>query len=202
MTSVDRSVRALPIPAGGGNRTTPARVHAAMVRWPFVVVAVASASGPARADPAVRVGSRGGVELRDHADAYVGVDLRLSFPLSPLTINPTFDYVFDNKRTLYELSVNALYHLPVPLRRVDPYVGIGANVTSFSFKANTPGVDDNGNRLGMNLTAGACFDVPIVSPFVQVVKQIGEFDPISFGAGLVVALDGDDRWTGCGSRAR
>jgi len=201
MTILERSVRALPIREDAGDRAACLRVRApAMRRW--LLFAIAVVSGPAWADPAIRIGSRGGVELRNGADPYVGVDLRLSFPLTPLTINPTFDYVFDHNATLYELSVNALYHVPVPIPRVEPYVGVGVNVTSFTYKTTTQGVDDNGNRLGMNLTAGACFDAPVVSPFVQVVKQVGEFDPISLGAGLVVALDGDDRWTGCGRRAR
>ena len=169
-------------------------------RWLVLVIAIVS--GPARAEPGVRIGPRAGVALRDDADPYVGVDLRLSFPQSPLTINPTFAYFFDEKTTLYQVSVNALYYLPVPIRRVEPYVGIGVDVTAFSFKDNAPGVDNNGNRVGMNLAAGACFDLPVVSPFVQVGKQIGEFDLISLGGGLVIALDGDDRWTGCGRRAR
>jgi hypothetical protein len=193
MTIIERLVRLAWRAAGS--------TDSAIVRWCLVLVIVI-ASGPAWADPAVRIGSRGGVELRDDADPYVGLDLRLSFPLSPLTINPTFDYVFDKNQTIYQMSVNALYYLPVPTRRVDPYVGVGVNVTSFTFKETTPGVDTNGNRLGMNLVAGACFDVPVVSPFVQVVKGIGELSLISLDAGLVVALDGDDRWTGCGRRAR
>lgn len=167
---------------------------------PICVAALGST--PASADPGVRIGSRGGVELRDAADPYVGVDLRLSFPLSPLTINPTFDYVFDSAQTIYEIGVNALYDLPTPLWRIDPYVGVGFNVTSFTFEQMSSGGDNSGNRLGMNLTAGACLDLPIASPFVQVTKQIGELDPISFGAGFAIALDRDDRWTGCGRRAR
>jgi hypothetical protein len=172
-----------------------------MVRRVLLLV-LTGASSPAAADPAIRIGSRGGVELGDASDPYAGVDVRLSFPLSPLTINPTFDYVFDDKRTLYEISVNALYYLPIPIQHVDPYVGVGFNVTTFTFKQSTVGVDNNGNRLGMNLAAGACFDAPIVSPYLQVVKTIGEIHPVSLGAGIVVALDGDDRWTGCGRRAR
>ncbi len=161
------------------------------------------ASGSARADPGLRIGTRGGVDLRDGADPYLGVDLRVSFSRSPLTINPTFDYVFDAKATLYRIGVNALYYLPVPIRRLDPYVGVGVNVTSFSITEKTPDVvDDNGSRVGMSLAAGACVEVPFVSPFVQVVKQLGEFDPISLGAGLMVALDHDDRWSGCGRRTR
>ena len=199
MTILERFVRALPIREG--DRAGCVRVHAATLRR-SLVLAIVVVSGPAWADPGIRIGSRGGVEFRNGADPYAGVDLRLSFPLTPLTINPTFDYVFDQKATLYELSVNALYYLPVPIQRVDPYVGVGVNVTSFTYNETTQGVDNGGNRLGMNLTAGACFDIPVVSPFVQVVKQIGEFDPMSLGAGLVVALDGDERWTGCGRRAR
>ena len=184
------------------------RLRALVSWWPLPVILLAS--GLSWADPGVRIGARGGVELQGGVDPYVGADLRLSFPLSPLTINPTFDYVFDEKMTLYRLSVNALYCLPVPILRVDPYVGIGVNVTSFSFKQKTPavadsdnpGVDDNGTRLGMNLVAGACLDLPVISPFVEVVKGIGEFDPLSFGAGFLVALDGDVRWTSCGRRLR
>lgn len=165
--------------------------------------------GPASADPAVRIGARGGVELRDHTDPFAGVDLRLAFPLTPLTINPTFDYVFDPSETLYEVSVNALYFLPVPSTHVDPYLGIGVNLTIFKLNSQATGansaatgVDDNGNRLGMNLIAGVCVDVPFVAPFAQVTKQLGEFDPLSLGGGLVIALDGDARWTGCGRRVR
>jgi hypothetical protein len=167
-----------------------------------VVLAITMMAGLARADPAVRIGARGGVELRDRADPYAGVDLRLAFPLTPLTLNPTFDYVFDPGETLYEVSVNALYFLPVPSTRVDPYLGIGLNLTIFKLNRPATAGDDNGNRLGMNLAAGVCVDVPFVAPFAQVTKQLGEFDPLSLGGGLVIALDGDARWTGCGRRAR
>lgn len=164
--------------------------------------AITLVPGGARADTGVRIGPHAGVQLRDSADPSVGAELRLSFPLSPLTIMPAFDYIFDTKRTLYEISVSALYYLPVPIRWMDPYLGVGFNVTSFSFKEHTTTVDENGNRLGMSLTAGACLAVPAVAPFVQVVKEIGEFDPVSISAGVVVALDRDPRWDGCGRSVR
>jgi hypothetical protein len=163
---------------------------------------VAGASGSARADVGVRLGPSAGIELHDDADPFVGGDLRLSFPLSPLVINPTFAYFFDEKITLYQVSFNALYHLPLPTWRVDPYVGGGVNVTVFSYKENTPVVDNEGKRLGMNLIAGACLDLPLVSPFAQVTKGIGEFELLSIGGGLAIALGGDGEWTGCGRRAR
>jgi hypothetical protein len=197
MTSLERFAPGRPIGDRGAGVPVPA---AKMWRWLLLMFVVVSK--PARADPGIRLGARGGVELRKDVDPAAGVDLRLSFPLSPLTINPTFDYVVDQKLTVYELSVNALYYLPVPIQRLDPYVGIGANVTRFSYKETTAGVDNSGNRLGMNLTVGVCFDVPVVSPFVQAAKQVGELDPLSIAAGLLVALDGDQRWTGCGRRTR
>jgi len=167
----------------------------------WLLAAAGLAAGPVRAAPAIRIGAQGGVELREQADPFVGVDVRLSFPLSPLTLNPTFDYVFDAKRSVYETSVNALFHLPFPFPRAAPYVGIGASLTMFSYKEATPDVDSHGSRLGMNLVAGACFDVPFVSPFVQVLQQVGELGHTSLGAGFLIALDRDDRWTGCGRRA-
>lgn len=189
-------------PIHEGDRVACRVVSTAKARRSCVLLAAAGlAAGSARAAPAVRVGSQGGVELREKADPFVGVDVRLSFPLSPLTLNPTFDYAFDEKRTLYETSINALFHLPLPFRRTAPYVGIGANFTTFSYREATPGVDDHGNRLGMNLVAGACFDLPFVSPFVQVLRHLGELDHTSLGAGFVVALDRDERWTGCGRHA-
>ena len=163
---------------------------------------VAGPSGAARAEVGVRLGPWAGAELHDDVDPFVGADLRLSFPLSPLMINPTFTYFFDEKVRIYQVSFNALYNFPLPTPRFDPYVGVGVNVTVFSFKENTPSVDNEGKRLGMNLIAGACFDLPLVSPFAQVTKGIGEFDLLSVGGGLVVALGGDGQWTGCGRRAR
>jgi hypothetical protein len=163
---------------------------------------VMGASETAHADLGVRLGPIAGVELHDDVDAFVGADLRLSFPLSPLVINPAFAYFFDEKRTLYQVSFNALYNLPLSAGRFEPYVGVGVNVTVFALKEDTPAVDNNGNRLGMNLIAGACFDLPLVSPFAQVTKGVGEIDLLSIGGGVAVALGGDREWTGCGSRAR
>ncbi len=112
-------------------RARDPRVSRASLASRCLLLVILLVPGPSWADTAVRIGPRGGVELEDETDPYVGADLRLSFSLSPLTINPTFDYVFDEKLTLYRVSVNALYYLPVPIGRVDPYVGIGVNVTHF-----------------------------------------------------------------------
>jgi len=191
-----------PEPLDEPERVAPVFVRAVARRLPWLMVgAVVFSVDPATATPAVRLGARGGVELREKADPFAGLDLRLSFPLSPVTINPTFDYVFDHDRRLYETSINALFHLPLPLHWLASYVGAGFDLTTFAYKTAEPGVDDHGSRLGLNLVAGACFDVPFVSPFVQVLRQLGELDHTSLGAGLLVALDRDARWNGCGRRA-
>ena len=68
-----------------------------------------------------------GVELHEDADLSLGADIRLSFPLSPLTINPTFDHYFDEDRTLFQIAVNALYYLPVTDRTSSPPTSASAS---------------------------------------------------------------------------
>lgn len=67
----------------------------------------------ARADGGVSLGPRGGLQFRGDTDPFVGADLRLTFAVSPLTLNPTFDHHFAKDRTLWQVGVNALYALPV-----------------------------------------------------------------------------------------
>jgi len=144
--------------------TSPATVRRALL------LVLAGASSPAAADPANPDRVARGVELGDAKDPYAGVDMRLSFPLSPLTINPTFDYVFDDKRTLYEISVNALYYLPIPIHRVDPYVGVASTSRRSRSSSPRPGSTNNGNRLGLNLAAARASMPRSSRRYVQVAR--------------------------------
>lgn len=176
------------------------RLASRLFPW-FVLLGSPTVARTAWADPAIRVGPRGGVEFRQSADATAGLDLRLGFLLTPLTINPSFVYLFDPKITIYEISVNTLYDVPLALGPINPYLGIGFRVTQFSYKEIAPGVDDDhGSRLGMNLIAGVCVDLPLASPFIEAQRGVGELTAFGLGAGLAVALDSDARWTGCGRR--
>jgi len=152
-------------------------------------------------DIGIRGGVRGGAELHADMDPAIGTDLRLSFPLSPLTINPIFDYYVDEDRTLYQIGVNALYYLPVPTRVFDPYLGVGVALTAFAYERGVETTDDNGSRLGMNLIAGVCFDTPVLSPFAQVMVTVGEIDLVTIGAGVLFDFGKSrDTWDGCGKR--
>jgi opacity protein-like surface antigen len=152
-----------------------------------VSLLVVLASGSASADTGIMVGPRGGVAFGDDVDPYGGVDVRLSVPDSPITINPTIDYISDEDQTLYQVGANVLYHLPVA-SRVAPYVGIGLDVTSFRFREGVPTDDNEGYRVGMHFLGGARLDLPYVSPFVQVAKGIGEYDLLTVGGGLAFRL--------------
>ncbi|RYZ01428.1 MAG: hypothetical protein EOO73_35615 [Myxococcales bacterium] len=154
------------------------------------------APGAAQAAVGVQVGPRAGVALTGDADLYVGVDLRLTAPSSPFTIQPTFDYVFDENQTLYHVGGNLLYEVPVGFR-LKPYLGVGMNYSTFALNEvpgpttseNEPArTDDEGHRLGMNLLAGARLELPWVSPFVQVTKSVGEFNALALGGGLELRL--------------
>jgi opacity protein-like surface antigen len=162
----------------------------------LVFVATSLTSKVARADVGVRVGPHAGVALSGDADSVVGLGLRLTASSSPLTIQPTFDYVFDEGQTLYHVGGNVLYELPVDFR-LKPYFGVGASYSSFALDEPTAPTmggddegagDDEGNRLGMNLIAGARLELPWVSPFVQVKKGVGEFDAFAVGGGVEVSL--------------
>jgi outer membrane protein W len=160
-----------------------------VLHW-MVLLVTGLASGAAQADVGVQVGPHAGVALSSDVDPYVGLDLRLTAPSTPLTIQPTFDYVFDENQTLYHIGGNLLYEVPVAFR-LKPYFGVGMNYSTFALnKTSGPSMtgDDEGHRLGMNLVAGARLDLPWVSPFLQVTKGIGEFDAVAVGGGLEVSL--------------
>jgi hypothetical protein len=159
---------------------------------------------PSRADVAVRAGPRSGVEAHDGADLAVGADLRLAFSLSPLTLNPSFDYFFADGQTLYQIGLNALYHLPIGSRsRVAPYGGIGVGLTFFSMEEAPDVTDAHGSRVGLNVITGVCFDLPIVAPYAQMTATVGEIDLVAITAGLLYDFgQGGDGggWDRCGRR--
>lgn len=153
------------------------------------------------ADVVFRGGPRIGLEFHDDADLVMGADVRFSFSRSPLTINPIFDYYVDEDRTLFQLGLNALYHVPIPTELFSPYAGVGVGVTAFSYRDDVPTDDDNGSRVGLNLVGGACFDLPVVTPFVQTMVSSGEIDLVTIGGGLLFGFGGDGRsWDSCGRR--
>lgn len=152
--------------------------------WGLVV---SLASGEARADLGVAVGPYGGAALGDDVNPYAGFGLRLTASSSPLTIQPAFDYVFIEDRTLYHIAGNVSYELPVTFR-LKPYFGIGANLSAFALNEESTTADSEGYRLGLNLLAGARLQLPWVSPFIQVTKGVGEFDALAVGGGVELTL--------------
>jgi outer membrane protein W len=141
----------------------------------------------ARADVGAQIGPHAGVALSNDVDPYVGLGLRLTASSSPLTVQPTFAYVFDENQTLYHVSGNVLYEVPLAFR-LRPYFGIGANLSAFKLNRESATTDSEGYRLGLNLLAGARLQLPWVSPFVQVTKGVGELDALAVGGGIELTL--------------
>jgi hypothetical protein len=169
------------------NSTSDAQKRRFLHCWTLLLVTTLASAG-ARADVGVQVGPHAGVALSEDVDPYVGLGLRLTASSSPLTIQPTFHYVFDENQTLYHIGANVLYELPIAFR-LKPYFGIGATFSAFA--VNQPSMtttDDEGYRLGMNLLAGARLELPWVSPFLQVTKGVGEFDAFTVGGGVELTL--------------
>jgi hypothetical protein len=137
-----------------------------------------------------------GLELADDKELALGGDVRLSFSLSPLTVSLAFDYYFFQDRTLFQISANPLYYLPISTPRLSPYVGAGVGVTRFELHDAMPGVDDNGVRIGLNLIAGVRFDLPVLSPFVQAMVTVGDIDLFTIGGGFLFGSGKVDRGRG------
>lgn len=141
------------------------------------------------ADIGLQLGPQVGVSLSNDNDAYAGLSMRLTSSGSPLTIQPTFRYVFAEDQTLYHIGINLLYEFP-PVSRIQPYLGTGVNFSSFSLKKPPVNLtaDDQGYRIGMNLIAGVRLNLPWVSPYLQVTKSVGEFDAFFVGGGVELSL--------------
>jgi len=149
---------------------------------------------PARAEAGVSLGPRGGLQLRGDTDPFAGAELRLTFSLSPLTLNPTFDYYFDEDRTLFQFGVNALYVLPVSAS-VKPYAGVGIGLTAFAYDETGMMTGENrrdsqGSRVGLNLIGGVTFVTPWLTPFVQAMVSLGKIDLVTIGGGVLFDLGG------------
>lgn len=170
----------------------------------FVIFVLASAAAPAaRADTGIQVGARAGVQLLDDEELRyegafaLGADARFGFELSPLIVNVTFDHFFIKDRTLFQVSANALYDLPVGLSFLYPYLGVGVGASRFALpEASGPpvmGGDSNGTRLGMNLLGGVRFEhvaLPVVRPFAQVMGSLGPIDLFTIVGGVLFELAG------------
>lgn len=155
--------------------------------WVMLLLATLVPAG-AHADVGVQVGPHAGVAIASDVDPFVGLGLRLTAPSSPLAIQPTFHYVFDENQRLFHIGGNVLYELPITFA-LKPYFGIGASFSAFALNESSMMVaDDEGYRLGMSLLAGTRLDLPWVSPFLQVTKGVGEFDAFTVGGGVEVTL--------------
>ncbi|HEY5924584.1 MAG TPA: hypothetical protein VIV11_23055 [Kofleriaceae bacterium] len=78
-----------------------------MARSIVFAVTALGASQHASAGVGLEAGARVGLDFDGNQDWFVGADVRLTFPSSPLAINPTFDYFFLDDQTLSQVGVNA-----------------------------------------------------------------------------------------------
>lgn len=113
----------------------------------------------AQAQTSVSIGAKGGIDLGDIEEPYVGADVRIDFGDAPVRINPFFNYYFAPENvTFWSAGANALFDFEVEDSAFAPYVGAGAQ----AFNSNVS------TEIGVNGVAGAEFDLESgVRPFVQ-----------------------------------
>jgi hypothetical protein len=113
----------------------------------------------AQAQTSVSIGAKGGIDLGDIEEPYVGADARIDFGDAPVRINPFFNYYFAPENvTFWSAGANALFDFEVEDSAFAPYAGAGAQ--AFNSSVST--------EIGVNGVAGAEFDLESgVRPFVQ-----------------------------------
>jgi hypothetical protein len=129
----------------------------------------------AQAQTSVSIGAKGGIDLGDIEEPYVGADVRIDFGDAPVRINPFFNYYFAPENvTFWSAGANALFDFEVEDSAFAPYVGAGAQVFRTSSDASessngiTVSVSTSNTEIGVNGVAGAEFDLESgVRPFVQ-----------------------------------
>src|SRR5262249_22009577 len=103
------------------------RSRGCMLRAVLALLSAIAAAQPAWADVAIQAGPRVGLKV-DDGELFVGGDVRLSFSLSPLTVNLSFDYYFVEGQTLFQIGATPLYYLPISTQHLSPYVGAGMGI--------------------------------------------------------------------------
>jgi hypothetical protein len=158
------------------------------------IVTMAATARVGIADVGLQAGVRAGADVYEHDAPSVGIDARLSFTLSPLTIALSFDHYFvDEGETLQQIGLTALYDVPIAPAFVRPYGGIGVGLTRFGMPEGELGVDASGARGAVNFIGGARFDHPSLwrmKPFVQAMLSVGNIDLFTVGGGILFDFGG------------
>lgn len=132
----------------------------------------------ATAQSRIEVGPRVGIDAGDIEEPFVGADVRIGLPMSPIVINPTFDYYFvDDPLTFWSVSGNALYRFGVDNQVFTPYSGAGLGL----FRSSVDG-GGSATDLGINAIFGAEFLFGSVRPFVE-----AQYSPV-FSEGSTTSL--------------
>lgn len=126
----------------------------------------------------ISVGPRIGIDAGDIEEPFVGADVRIGLPESPIAINPTFDYYFtDDPLTFWSFSTNALYRFGTQNRVFTPYSGVGLGIYRSSIDGAGSATD-----LGLNAIFGAEFSVGSLRPFLE-----AQYSPV-FSDGSTTSL--------------
>ena len=143
----------------------------------------------AQAQTSLSIGAKGGIDLGDVEEPYIGADVRIGFGDAPIRINPFFNYYFAPEDvTFWSAGANALYDFEIEDSAFSPYVGAGALILRRSFESSFQGggggnvsvsVSSSSSDIGLNGIAGTEFDLDSgIRPFVQ--AEVGvvfnEFD--------------------------
>lgn len=124
----------------------------------------------AQAQTSVSIGAKGGIDLGDIEEPYVGADARIDFGGAPVRINPFFNYYFAPENfTYWSAGVNGLFDFPVEDSPIAPFVGGGVQILNTSIELGGDfGGSASNTDLGLSGVGGVEFNLDSgIRPFVQ-----------------------------------
>ena len=137
-----------------------------MKRFTWITLVLALFLIPMTAEAQTSIGVKGGLDVGDVEEPYVGADVRFAIGDAPIRINPMFNYYFAPEGvTQWSAGANALFDFADADADFQPYVGAGVQL--FSTSVDTPLGDFSTSDFGVTGVGGAEFNLDGIRPFVQ-----------------------------------
>lgn len=141
------------------------------------------------AQAAIDVGIRGGGDLGDVQELFVGAEVRVSTFVLPVIIAPGVNYYFVEEGTYLQFDANALYEFGIDNQVFTPYAGAGVGVTYAGDVVHGEGDDlfiADGTDIGLNILFGLYLGTGQLRPYAQVrTKLFGDYNVTTAAAGVL-----------------
>ena len=123
----------------------------------------------------------------DEGQAFVGASARFYPGVLPVAISPAVDVYFVEDVTFLQFDLNGLYEIGRGTTTAfTPYVGAGLGLIYTNVDIGDE--SESNTETGLNLLAGATFELPRLRPFAQARMTIADGTAVSVTGGVLFRL--------------